>query len=88
MNWAYCSPIRYFPEPDWLVSWISFDETQARHPLCALSDSNHVFLATGDRWHNRNFGPGRNSRGKSAGVTYVLVAHKDIHVPSSFARFG
>src|SRR6266436_3392664 len=47
-----------------------------------------VFLATTDRWHNRNFCSGRNSRGKSTGVTHILVGHKNIHVPSSFARLG
>jgi hypothetical protein len=47
-----------------------------------------VFLPTTDRWHNRNFCPGRNSRGKSTRVTHILVGHKNIHVPSSFARFG
>src|SRR6266849_4887043 len=47
-----------------------------------------VLLATTDRWHNRNFCPGRNSRRKSTGVTHILVGHKNIHVPSSFARFG
>ncbi len=47
-----------------------------------------VFLATGYRGHNRNLCPSRNSSGKSTGVTYVFVAHEDIHVPSSFARFG
>ena len=29
-------------------------------------------LATTDRWHNRNFYLGRNSRGKAPGVTHIL----------------
>src|SRR5882762_3975685 len=36
-------------------------------------------LATTDRRHNRNFYLGRNSRGKSTRVTYILVGHKNIH---------
>ena len=53
-----------------------------------VSGMSVIFLAAGNRWHNRNFGPGRNRCSQSAQVTHVLVAHKDINVLPRFARFG